>query len=159
MAKRKKLNGKDFMIFVDNKAIGLATSHTLTVAAEVGDTASKDDGVWDDGEITKMSFEASSESIASADEGVPVDISYEALLDTEIAGTAVELICGIPTNITDDGVPEEGWTAPSVSPAQTYYKGKALITNVTLTAAKGDKATVSASFKGIGKLSKVPKAG
>ena len=42
MAKRKPLKGKDLMIFVDGKAIALATSHTLTLNAETSDTASKD---------------------------------------------------------------------------------------------------------------------
>ena len=158
MAKRKKLSGKDFMIFIDDKAIALATSHTLTVTAETGDTASKDDGIWDDAEITKMGWEASSESIGSANEGEATDISYEELLDTQILGQEVDLILGIPKNKTDDGLPEEGWQVPGESPNQAYYTGKALITSVTLTGAKGDKSTVSASFKGVGKLKKVPKA-
>ena len=114
MAKRKALKGKDFMIFVDGKAIALATSHTLTLNAETSDTASKDSGMWDDSEVTKLSWEASSESIGSADEETPVEISYETLLDKCMAGEKVPIICGIPTNVTNDGVPEEGWTAPNL---------------------------------------------
>ena len=159
MAKRKALKGKDLMIFVDGKAIALATSHTLTLNAETSDTASKDSGMWDDAEVTKLAWEASSESIGAADEGTPVDISYETLLDKCMAGKKVPIICGIPTNATNDGVPEGGWSAPSESPTQTYYKGEALITSVSLTGAKGENSQISASFKGVGRLEKVAKAG
>lgn len=158
MAKRKALKGKDFMIFVDGKAIALATSHTLTLNAETSDTASKDSGMWDDSEVTKLSWEASSESIGSADEGTPVDISYETLLDKCMAGEKVPIICGIPTNVTNDGVPEGGWTAPSETPKQTYYQGSAIITSVSLTGANGENSQISASFKGVGKLEKKAKA-
>lgn len=157
MAKRKALKGKDLMIFVDSKAIALATSHTLTLNAETSDTASKDSGMWDDAEVTKLAWEASSESIGAADEGTPVDISYETLLDKCMAGEKVPVICGIPTNATNDGVPEDGWTAPTESPKQSYYKGEALITSVTLTGANGENSQISANFKGVGKLTKVPK--
>lgn len=158
MAKRKALKGKDLMIFVDSKAIALATSHTLTLNAETSDTASKDSGMWDDAEVTKLSWEASSESIGAADEGTSVDISYETLLDKCMAGEKVPVICGIPTNATNDGVPTEGWTAPTESPKQAYYKGEALITSVTLTGANGENSQISANFKGVGKLEKVNKA-
>lgn len=157
MARRKALKGKDLMIFIGGKAIGLATSHTLNLNAETSDTASKDSGMWDESEVTKLAWDASSESIGSADEGTPVDISYEALLDMCIAGEKVQVVCGIPTNLTNDGVPEEGWSAPTESPKQTYYKGEALLITVTLTGANGENSQVSASLKGVGKLTKVPK--
>lgn len=158
MARRKALKGKDLMIFVDGKAIALATSHTLTLNAETSNTASKDSGLWDESEVTKLAWEASSESIGAADEGTPVDISYETLLDKCMAGEKVPVICGIPTNATNDGVPEQGWTAPTESPKQTYYKGEAIITSVTLTGVNGENSQISASFMGVGKLTKVPKA-
>lgn len=146
------------MIFVDGKAIALATSHTLTLNAETSDTASKDSGMWDDSEVTKLSWEASSESIGAAEEGTPVDISYEVLLDKCMAGEKVPIICGIPTNATNDGVPEGGWSAPSESQAQAYYQGSAIITSVSLTGANGENSQISANFKGVGKLNKVAKA-
>lgn len=157
MARRKALKGKDLMIFVDGKAIALATSHTLNLNAETSDIASKDSGLWDESEVTKLAWDASSESIGAADEGTPVDISYETLFDKWKDGVKVPLICGIPTNATNDGVPEAGWTAPSESPKQTYYKGEAIITSITLTGANGENSQISASFKGVGKLEKVPK--
>ena len=147
MAKAKVLNGKDFMIFVDGKATALATSHKLTLNAETSDSASKDDGMWDESIVTKMSWEASTEALVSADASVE---SFDALYDMFIEGQEVDLICGIPTNLSNDGVPEAGWTAPSTK----YYSGKALITSLDRSDAKGSNSTMTASFKGVGKLEK-----
>ena len=147
MAKAKVLNGKDFMVFVNEKATALATSHKLTLNAETSDAASKDDGMWDESIVTKMSWEASTEALVSADENVE---SYDALYDMFIAGQPVTLICGIPTNITNDGVPSDGWTKPSTK----YYTGQALITSLDRSDAQGSNSTMSVSFKGVGKLEK-----
>lgn len=151
---RKALKGKDFMVFVGGKAIALATSHTLTLNAETSDISSKDSGMWSDSEITGMNFEISSESIGSAKEEEAVDISYEELFDMMLAGEPVDVICGIPKNQSNDGVPETGWTVPDGS-TQAYYKGKALITNLQLAGQSKENSTISANFTGKGKLAKV----
>lgn len=147
MAKAKVLNGKDFMIFVDGKATALATSHKLTLNAETSDAASKDDGMWDESVVTKMAWEASTEALVSADADVD---SFDAMYDKFIAGEPVDIVSGIPTNLSNDGVPEAGWTAPT----QKYYSGKALITSLDRNDAKGSNSSMTVSFKGVGKLEK-----
>lgn len=147
MAKAKVLNGKDFMVFVNDEATALATSHKLTLNAETSDAASKDDGMWDESIVTKMSWEASTEALVSADADVN---SYDTLYDLFIAGQPVTLICGIPGNLTNDGVPTEGWQAPSTK----YYTGQALITSLDRSDAKGSNSSMTVSFKGVGKLEK-----
>ena len=147
MAKAKVLNGKDFMVFVNDEATALATSHKLTLNAETSDAASKDDGMWDESIVTKMSWEASTEALVSADASVN---SYDTLYDLFIAGQPVTLICGIPGNLTNDGVPTEGWQAPSTK----YYTGQALITSLDRSDAKGSNSSMTVSFKGVGKLEK-----
>lgn len=147
MAKAKVLNGKDFMVFVNNEATALATSHKLTLNAETSDAASKDDGMWDESIVTKMSWEASTEALVSADVNVN---SYDTLYDLFIAGQPVTLICGIPGNLTNDGVPTEGWQAPSTK----YYTGQTLITSIDRNDAKGSNSSMTVSFKGVGKLEK-----
>lgn len=147
MAKAKVLNGKDFMVFVNDEATALATSHKLTLNAETSDAASKDDGMWDESIVTKMSWEASTEALVSADANVN---SYDTLYDLFIAGQPVKLICGIPGNLTNDGVPTEGWQAPSTK----YYTGQALITSLDRSDAKGSNSSMTVSFKGVGKLEK-----
>lgn len=147
MAKAKVLNGKDFMVFVNDEATALATSHKLTLNAETSDAASKDDGMWDESIVTKMSWEASTEALVSAEANVN---SYDTLYDLFIAGQPVTLICGIPGNLTNDGVPTEGWQAPSTK----YYTGQALITSLDRSDAKGSNSSMTVSFKGVGKLEK-----
>lgn len=147
MAKAKVLNGKDFMIFVGGKATALATSHKLTLNAETSDAASKDDGMWDEAIVTKMSWEASTEALVSADADVD---SFDSMYDKFIAGEPVTLVCGIPANKSNDGVPDEGWKAPT----QTYYEGKALITSLDRNDGKGSNSSMTVAFKGIGKLAK-----
>lgn len=147
MAKPKVMDGRDFMIFVGGKATALATSHKLTVNAETSDSASKDDGMWDEAIVSKMSWDASTEALVSAD-GTD---SYDTLFDLYLAKEPVDLIMGTPANINKDGVPEGGWSVPTGN----YYKGKALITNLERTDSNGSNATLSASFKGVGKLEKV----
>lgn len=147
MGKAKVLNGKDFMIFMNGKATALATSHKLTLTAETGDSASKDDGMWDESIITKMSWTASTEALVSADADVD---SFDALYDAFIAGEKVTLVLGTPANLTNEGIPEAGWTVPTSG----YYTGQALITSLDRTDAKGSNSTMTASFQGVGKLAK-----
>ena len=150
MPKAKALNGKDFMVFQGGKATALATSHKLSLTADTSDAASKDDGMWDEATVTKMSWEATTEALVSSESK---DNNFEGLFDAFIAGVPVDIVLGVPTNITNDGVPEEGWTAPSTT-AQTYYSGKALITSLERTDSKGDSSKLTAQFKGVGKLEK-----
>lgn len=147
MAKAKVLNGKDFMVFVNTKATALATSHRLSLNAETSDSASKDDGFWDEAIVTKMSWEASTEALVAAEEGAE---SYDVLYDLMMANEPVDLVMGVPTNITNDGVPEAGWTAPAKG-----YTGKALITSLERTDSNGSNSTMTATFRGVGKLSKL----
>lgn len=151
---RKPLKGKDFMVFVDGKAVALATNHQLTLNADTTSTSSKDSGLWDESEVTGFNWEATSDSIGSPDKDTPVDISYEKLMDLMLAAEPVPIIAGIPKNQDINGVPEGGWQVPDGT-ANTYYKGNAIITKVDLKGQDKDNMTVSASFKGVGKLEKV----
>ena len=147
MAKAKVLDGKDFMIFVNGKATALATSHKLTISAETSDAASKDDGMWDEAVVSKMSWEASTEALVSADAGAE---SFDAVFELMLQKEPVTLVMGVAGNITNDGLPEGGWTVPTTN----YYTGQAIITSLDRTDSKGSNASFSASFRGVGKLEK-----
>lgn len=147
MAKAKVLDGKDFMIFVNGKATALATSHKLTISAETSDAASKDDGMWDEAVVSKMSWEASTEALVAADE---TSESFDAVFDLMLKKEPVTLVMGVAGNITNDGLPEGGWTVPT----KNYYTGQAIITSIDRTDSKGSNASFSASFRGVGKLEK-----
>lgn len=136
------------MIFINGNATALATSHRLSLSADTSESASKDDGAWGNSTVTKKRWEASTEALVSMDEGVE---SFDAMYDLFDAGEPVEIISGRPSNITDDGVPEGGWEAPT----QKYYKGMALITSLERNDPNGENSTMSISLRGVGKLERV----
>lgn len=142
------IDGKDLMIFINEKAISLATSHSLSISAETSDSASKDDGAWKKQKVTKLGWEASSDALVSADEGAN---SYDAMYDAMVARQEVDVVSGRPSNISDDGVPEGGWTVPTTQ----YYKGKALITSLERNDPNDGASTMSISLQGNGKLERV----
>lgn len=148
MAKANVIAGKDLMIFVDGAATALATSHRISITADTSEAASKDDGAWGSSTVTKLRWEGGTEALVSMDDDVD---SYDAMYDKMMSRTPVDIVSGRPSNITDDGVPEAGWTAPTTK----YYKGKALITSLERNDPNGDNSTMSVTFTGVGKLERV----
>ena len=98
--------------------------------------------------VTKKSWTASPEALVSEDPEVD---SFAAMYDLFAAGEPVDIISGRPSNISDDGIPDGGWEAPT----QKYYKGKALITSLTRNDPNGDNSSMSVSLQGVGKLERV----
>lgn len=153
MAKKRPLKGKNLMIFVNGKALALATSCSIDLTANTEDAASKDSGGWDDPEITGWAWVASSENVCSADESDSIDLIYEELVDLWLAGEPVDVQFGVAGNAADTDVPEAGWTPPKKG-----YSGKAIIDSVKMTAPNKQNATISVSLKGKGELQKLKAA-
>lgn len=153
MAKAKYLNGKDLMLFLGGKAIALAKTCQLQLSGDTMDTDNKDCGIWTGTDISSLSWQVSSEAVASVDEEVTAAVVYDDMFDLFVAGEPVDIIVGIPTNIADgiNGVPDEGWTAPS----DKGYTGKAIITSLELGGDKGSAGSVSVQLNGDGALKKL----
>ena len=145
MSKANVVAGKDLMIFVDGKATALATSHRLSITADTSEAASKDDGAWGSSTVTKMRWEGSTEALVSMDASAE---SFDKMFDAMMARKPVTIVSGRPDNATDDGVPEEGWIAPTTN----YYQGDALITSLERNDPNGDNSTMTVTFTGVGKL-------
>lgn len=147
MAKATSIKGKDLMLFTSGKAIALATEHALSVSRDTIDSKTKDDGDWSSLEAGAISWETSSSALyaAEADNQETMDSLFDAML----AGTAVDVVFGVPTNKGGD-LPEAGWAAPTSG----MYEGKAIVTALNLNANNGDKASYSVSLQGIGKLTR-----
>lgn len=145
MGKANVVPGRELMFFINSKAISCATSHSLSISAETTDAASKDDGKWKKKKVTKFDWNGKCDSLVSADEGAN---SYDAMFDAMIAGEPVQIVSGRPSNISDDGVPEGGWLAPTTN----YYKGEALITSLERNDPDNENSTMSVTFDGSGKL-------
>ena len=146
MSKAKSVLGKDLMLYIDGKAIALATSCKLGLSAETIDTQSKDSGIWTEKDIKKLSWNASSENVFSADADAN---SYDKLFALFLAHKPVVLKFGVVGNPDVNEMPAAGWTL-----AEGAYTGSAVITSLEANAPDGDKATLSISFEGTGPLAK-----
>ena len=135
--------GTDLMLFVDNVALGAATSCKLAISANALETSSKDNGKWTSKQASKLSWNCSSENLFIMED-------YSKLVDTMIARTPVTIHFSTVSNAdSDTGVPETGWAK-----ADNGYYGQAIITSIDATANDGDNATYSVSLEGTGALQK-----
>jgi len=132
-----------------SKVIALSKSCSLSLDFQTGDGNTKDDGLWDSGEIVGAGWTMENQSISSADASVGNDLVYDQLLDLSIAGQSIDVSIGIPGNLSDNGVPSAGWQKGA-----SYRHGKALITSVRLEGAKGSDSALTISLKGVGPLYK-----
>lgn len=141
------IKGNDLMLF-DNqgKSIAYATAHTLSLSGETSDTSSKDHGIWGAQEVTRVTWEITTENLYTED-------AFDTLMAAMLARTAIDVEFGLKAE-TGTGTVVDGdypnWTPKTGS----TYKGKAFITSLTANANNGENATFSATFSGAGKLEK-----
>ena len=145
------INGGDLMLFIGGKSIAFATSHKLSINVETVETSSKDNGgKWVSKAARKISWNCTTENLYSNDgEGVTFDQLYDML----VARDEVDAVFSLK-NETSDSVPASGWTNPETG----TYSGKVIITALEANAPNGDNATFTASFEGVGALTKTNKA-
>lgn len=142
MTKKTALQGKDLMIWIGDTAINLSESCSINIQAVTIDPETKDDAI-NGFDIDKFTWTVQNDSQLTVTGSENV-----AIVKTMLAKTEVEVKIGIPTNKSDDGVPEVGWTAPTSG----FFKGKAKITAYTGTGAVGSKAKQSITLTGCSKL-------
>lgn len=144
------INGSDLMLFIDGKSIAFATSHKLSINVETVETTSKDSGgKWVTKAARKISWNCSTENLYSNDgKGVLFDDLFTKLT----ARTPIQAIFCLEKDYgtKKDEVPEDGWL-PSTTGT---YSGKVIITALEANAPNGDNATYTASFEGVGALTK-----
>ncbi len=146
----KIIKGRDLMLFNSSgNSYAYATNHTLTITAETTDISSKDHGIWGASEISKYTWEITSENLFTSDE-------YDSLFSTMLAGDAITVRFGLKTDQADlsqnvaDGNPNlTHWTSQN-----TYYEGKVIITSLTANANNGENATYSVTLTGTGSIKK-----
>lgn len=144
-------NGGDLMLFIGGKSIAFATSHKLSVNVETVETTSKDSGgKWVNKAARKISWNMSTENLYSVDgEG----LNFSDLFDKLVAREAIEAVFCLEKDYATkaEEVPDGGWL-PSLAGT---YSGKVIITSLEANAPNGDNATYTASFEGVGALTKV----
>lgn len=150
--------GSNLMLFVHKKttdggsgsttkatALACSTSCKLDISASSIETSSKDGGKWTSKQAAKLSWSGSSDNLLILDD-------YQYLFETMIARTPIDIEFSTASNLdAENGVPEGGWQTQADG-----YKGKAIITNLSLTASDGENGTYSISFEGVSALAKLP---
>lgn len=147
MAAKQIIKGKDLMLFNGaGKSYAYATNHSLSISAETSDTSSKDHGIWGSVEVSKYSWEISSENLYTVD-------GYDEMFTAMIAGEPIEIKFGLKNETGNDKTVADGdlenWTAGA-----SYYTGKVLITSLQANANNGENATYSVTLTGVGKITK-----
>lgn len=155
MAKAKSLDGKDLMLWIAGKVVALSKSCKLDISVATVDENTKDDGMWDAPGAGGMSWSMSNESVDSAEQGRNNDMVYDDLFELMVEGAPVDVTFGSPSNVSDSGLPESGWTEQTSAGTSPTYKGKALITSLSRTGEKGNRASVSVSLQGVGAITRV----
>lgn len=145
------INGGDLMLFLGGTSIAFSTSHKLSISAETVETSSKDNGgKWVAKAVRKLSWNMSTENLYSL-EGAGK--TYDDLFTMMTGRTEIDAIFTVEKDYATkaDEVPETGWVPMTTG----QYKGKVVITSLELNAPNGDNATFTASFEGVGALTKV----
>lgn len=145
------INGGDLMLFLGGTSIAFSTSHKLSISAETVETSSKDNGgKWVAKAVRKLSWNMSTENLYSL-EGAGK--TYDDLFTMMTGRTEIDAIFTVEKDYATkaDEVPADGWLPMTTG----QYKGKVVITSLELNAPNGDNATFTASFEGVGALTKV----
>ena len=149
------INGGDLMLFIDGKSIAFATSHKLSINVETVETTSKDSGgKWVAKAARKISWNCSTENLYSNDgEGM----TFDQLFDKLTARTPIKAVFCLEKDYSTkkDEVPEGGMVA---SYYWNFIRGNVIITALEANAPNGDNATFTASFEGVGALTKTATA-
>lgn len=151
MAAPTIIPGRDIMLFNnDGHSYAYATSHTLTINAELASVASKDHGRWGSNEVSQITWEITSENLYTT-------ADYDTLFTQMTSGTPITVRFGLKQTPQDpDLCPADGNMAlPYWTSQNTYYSGKALITSLVANAPNGENATYSITLSGTTSLKKV----
>lgn len=136
------VNGSDLLLFIDGKAVGHCTSHTLTFNSETKDRAVKplakkriSAGLWKAKGVTGLSISISFEGLCNYDEE---ETAFKDLVKAWKTGKSVE-VKAFEREVTDG----EG-------PQNPYLVGKFVIASLENSAPAQDDATYSGSLENDG---------
>jgi TP901-1 family phage major tail protein len=132
-----KINGTDFLVYVDNVAIGASTSCTLNLNAAMIDITSKDSAGW--------------KEVLPGLRDWSIDV--EGLYDPAQTFDAEELFDALDTR------DEVTIKFSTTEVGATYYTGYAYVTNLKISAPMEDKTTITCTFVGTADLNKATVSG
>lgn len=140
------VKGDQLMLFVGGKSIAFATAHTLTLTANTTDIASKDHGIYSAKDVGSISWEITTENLYAQDE-------YATLAEAMLNATQVDVVFANAANWDKQGIDNstKNWTPDDTG---LNMSGKAIITSLVANANTGENSTFSATFTGVGAITK-----
>lgn len=150
------LLGQNIQLYVGGETIAYAKSSNIDVNVETVDVSNKDFGGFQAVEAGLVTWTMSSENlVASKRSGKGFDDLMLLMLKKE----PVDVIFGVKDNVVNRNdeytVPETGgWPAPT----KGGWKGKALITSLSMSTPNGEQSTMSVTLTGCSTLSQIKPA-
>lgn len=142
------VKGRDLMLFNrEGHSYAYATNHTLTVTAETTDISSKDHGIWGASEVSRYTWEITSENLFTSE-------GFDEMFDQMMTGQKIKVRFGLKVEQTDftKNVADGDTTLPYWTGRDVYYEGDVIVTSLTANAANGDNATFSVTLTGTGSI-------
>lgn len=132
----------------NQKSIGGATSHTLTVSPEYAEISCKDAGLYGWKKLNKISWEIQSENLY-------IEEAYLGYLQNLLNDAEITVYFGA-SNWDENGLDTNTtYWSPTTSTSDFLYTGKAKISSLTLNAASGETASYSITLTGVGAFTPV----
>jgi TP901-1 family phage major tail protein len=141
------IKGDELMVFKGTTALAYATAHTLSINGNTIDISSKDHGYWGASEIGNITWEVTTENLFT-------ETDYDSLFSAMIAKTPIDIVFAKAGNYDANGLKDVGTGTTAAWTKSNGYKGKAIISSLSVNANTGENATYSATFTGVGALVK-----
>ena len=149
MTRRVTEKGKSVMLFLNGKAIALATSSDLEYNRTTEDAATKDDAGASHYEAVGEDWSITSNSLVGVKQTDGKDFSFDDLFALCKEGTTIPVLYGA-TASAESEVPATGWTVPT-----SGLTGNAIIEKITRNDSVKQNSTMTVGLKGQGTLSQI----
>lgn len=145
--------GQDLMVFSGSTAmVAGATNHTLSITSSQTSVSCKDlNGSWEANETTSLAWSISTSALYLSD-----NTDFDAIFTAMATGAKLDIVFGLRNNPSIGGLVTDGGTI-GVKPemGSGLYKGKVVVTSITLNTQNGENATYDFECQGYGALTKV----
>lgn len=158
------------MLFIDTDTTGskptymsvaFATNHTFSISAETTDVSSKDHGIYGAQEISKITWELTTENLTSTAEENGYNTLYTYMLEQRVIPVMFALVDSAATDEIIGQTPQS-WSIGTEIIQQGDFNphnlhrsnviGEGIITSLTLNANNGETSTFSATITGTSTL-------
>ena len=147
---QKILKGSKLMVFIADKPIAFATSHSLSITMNTTEISTKDHGDFPSVIGQNITWELTTENLYSDDGQTAL---WNAMKTMQPVTVKFAQATNYENETSQKGLPlEEDGQEWSADPGKIIASGKALITSLSVNAPSGDNATLSATFTGVGAL-------